>query len=60
MYRTRFYENQEPAENPGGADFAKNESLTLVQCIWGIFIEKYQVLNHFGIVRALASRCHGA
>ena len=42
------------------ADFAKIETLTLMQCIWGIFIEKYQVLYHFGIVRSLPSRCHGA
>ena len=29
-------------------------------CIWGIFIEKYQVLYHFGFVRSLPSRCHGS
>ena len=42
------------------ADFDKIETLTLMQCIWGIFIEKYQVLYHFGFVRSLPSRCHGS
>ena len=42
------------------ADFAKIETLTLMQCIWGMFVQKYQVLYHFGIVRSLPMRCHGA
>ena len=42
------------------ADFAKIELLTLMQCLSGIFIKKYQVLYHFGIVRSSPSKCHGA
>ena len=42
------------------ADFAKIATLTLMQCMWGIFGEKYQVLYHFGILRSLPIRCHGA
>ena len=42
------------------ADFAKIELLTLMQCLRGIFINKYQVLYHYGIVRSSSSKWHGA